>query len=127
MNNVVLDASAVLAIILGERGCEKLTDELLERAVSSTVNLAEIQTKLVTEGWHPNDAWDDLLSVTAPVEFSPEHAKVAATLVLQTRPMGLSLGDRACLALAIDQTCAVYTADKTWKKLSLGVPIVVIR
>ncbi len=59
--------------------------------------------------------------------FGEEHARIAGDLVTQTRPLGLSLGDRACLALGMALKAPVYTADKTWKKLKLNVRIHVVR
>jgi ribonuclease VapC len=128
MNRVVLDASAILAVVNGETGIEKLTPELLAVALCSTVNLAEVQTKLVSRGWSPHDAWDDATSpIREAVPFSEEHAKIAGSLVVLTRAFGLSLGDRACLALGVAMNVPVYTAEKTWSKLKLGIRVHVIR
>jgi len=128
MNRIVLDASAILAVINSERGAEKLTADLLARAVGSAVNLAEVQTKLVSRGWSSEQAWEDATSpVREVLPFDEEHAKVAGDLVTQTRHLGLSLGDRACLALGIALDVHVYTAEKSWKKLKMGVKIHVIR
>jgi PIN domain nuclease of toxin-antitoxin system len=128
MSKVVLDASALLALLNQEPGCQKLTPELLRDGVASTVNLAEVQTKLVREGGDPDEAWELALAPISDAEpFTGEQAKVAGTLVSQTRPLGLSLGDRACLALAITLDAPVYTTDKDWKNLKLGVTIHVLR
>ena len=128
MNRSVLDASAILAVIHGEAGHEKLTPALLASAVSSTVNLAEVQAKLVHRGWSPDEAWEDATSpICEAMPFSEEQARIAGTLVALTRPLGLSLGDCACLALGIATKAPVYTADKTWKGLKLNVRIHVIR
>ena len=128
MNRVVLDASAILAILSEERGCERLTPEILQDAVASTVNLAEVQAKLVSRGWTPEEAWEDTTSmVREGVAFSEELAKLTGTLVRTTRSLGLSLRDRACLALGVSLGVPIYTADKTWSKLKLGIPIHVIR
>ncbi len=128
MNNVVLDASAILAVVNREAGQEKLTPEVLAAALSSTVNLAEVQAKLVSRGWSPDDAWEDAMSpIRAAVPFSEEHARVAGSLVVLTRSLGLSLGDRACLALGMAMKAPVYTAEKAWSKLKLGIPVRVIR
>ena len=128
MSRVVLDASVILAVINGEAGQEKLTPELLAKAVGSTVNLAEVQTKLVSRGWTPAEAWEDATSpIREAIPFNEEHAKIAGSLVILTRHLGLSLADRACLALGIVLKAPVYTADKTWKKLKVGVRIHVIR
>jgi uncharacterized protein with PIN domain len=58
----VLDASAILAVINAEPGAEKLTPDLLAGAVGSAVNLAEVQTKLVSRGWTSDQAWEDATS-----------------------------------------------------------------
>src|SRR5258708_38110780 len=127
VNRVVLDASAILAIINSEPGMEKLTTDQLARGVGSAVNLAEVQTKLVSRGWSSEQAWEDGTSpVREVLPFDEEHAKVAGDLVTQTRHLGLSLGDRACLALGIALDVPVYTAGKSWKKLKMAVKIHVI-
>jgi PIN domain nuclease of toxin-antitoxin system len=125
---VVLDASAILAVISGEPGSEKLTPDLLARAVSSTVNLAEVQGKLVSRGWASEQAWEDATSpVREIMSFDEEHARIAGDLVIQTQHLGLSLADRACLALGLSLRAPVYTADKAWKKLKVSVKIHAIR
>ena len=94
----------------------------------STVNLCEAQGKLVGRGIAAEDAWD---AVTAPIgevfPFDEGLAKAAGSLVLRTRALGLSLGDRACLALGMRLKTTVYTADRLWAKLDLGIPIKIIR
>ena len=124
----MLDASAILAVIGGEPGAEKLTPTLLGRAVGSAVNLAEVQTKLVGRGWTSDQAWEDATSpVREVVPFDEGQARIAGDLVIQTRHLGLSLGDRACLALALALKVPVYTAEREWKKLNVGVRVHVIR
>jgi ribonuclease VapC len=128
MNRVVLDASAILAVISGEPGGEKLTPDLLAGAVGSAVNLAEVQTKLVSRGWTSADAWEDATSpVREVLSFDEEQARIVGDLVTLTRPLGLSLGDRACLALAMALKAPVYTAEKAWKKVRVGVRVHIIR
>ena len=63
MNEIVLDASAILAFLQHERGAEALTEEILNHAIASTVNLAEVQTKLVKGGFSSDEAWEQTLSV----------------------------------------------------------------
>ncbi len=128
MHEVVLDASAMLAVIFQEPGGEKLTVAILKDAAISSVNLAEVQSKLITKGYDPEDAWEDALSLVTVVEpFTSEQAKIAGDLITKTEKFGLSLGDRSCLALAIALKAPVYTTDKIWKNLKVGVPIHVVR
>jgi ribonuclease VapC len=128
MSRVVLDASALLAVLNQEAGAEELTPDLLSEAASSTVNLAEVYTKLLGRGLSEDDAWEATLSpVREAFSFSSEHARLAGELASRTRAYGLSLGDRACLALGIALKAPVYTADRSWKNLRLGVRIHVIR
>jgi ribonuclease VapC len=127
-NTIVLDASALLALLNQEPGSEQLTLELLRFATTSTVNLAEVHSKLVSRGLPPADAWEATLSpISQAVPFTSEHAQLAGDLVAKTRPLGLSLGDRACLALGLALHAPIYTADQFWLKLKLGVRIHLIR
>jgi len=128
MSRAVLDASVVLAVLFEERGAEKMTDEIMDSAVISAVNLAEVQSKLVKLGHPPEDAWSDaLLLETAPEPFTADQAKIAGSLITTTEKYGLSLGDRSCLALAIALKAPVYTTEQLWRDLKVGVPIHVIR
>ncbi len=124
----MLDSSAILALILGEHGAERLPKRVRAGSVASAVNLAEVQTKLVRMGHEPEAAWVDALSFVSEVEpFTTEQAKIAGTLVAMTQGLGLSLGDRSCLALALILGASVYTADQIWANLRVGVRIHVIR
>jgi PIN domain nuclease of toxin-antitoxin system len=128
VSKIVLDASAVLAVLNQESGAENLTPEMLSSAAASTVNLAEVHTKLVSRGGNPEEAWEDTLSaVQESVPFTEEHAQIAGGLAAVTRSLGLSLGDRACLALGLAMKIPVYTTDRSWKSLKLGIRIHVIR
>jgi ribonuclease VapC len=128
MNRVVLDASALLAILNQEPGAERMTPELLSAAATSTVNLAEVHGKLVGRGLNADEAWEATLSpIREAVAFTSEHARLTGDLAVQTRALGLSLGDRVCLALGLALKAPVYTADRSWKKLKISVRIHVIR
>jgi PIN domain nuclease of toxin-antitoxin system len=128
MSEAVLDASAILALLQHEPGGEKLTDTLLANSTASVVNLAEVQGKLVLKGLTPDEAWEYATSVAAGIEdFTEEQAKIAGGLVAKTQAYGLSLGDRACLALAIARKAEVYTTERVWKNLKLGIRIHVLR
>ncbi|MGB9406136.1 MAG: type II toxin-antitoxin system VapC family toxin [Terracidiphilus sp.] len=123
----VLDSSAVLAVIFSEPGGEAVID-LLQGGLLSTVNLTEIHTKLLLDGRAADHAWNRARSMGLEVcFFDEEQARIAAELIGITRPFGLSLGDRACLALAIQRKATVYTTDRVWKKLPLDIEVEVIR
>jgi PIN domain nuclease of toxin-antitoxin system len=128
MSRIVLDASAILALVHREPGHEKLTLALLDGALCSSVNLSEVQAKLVSRGWGSDEAWEDATSaIDELVPFDAAQAKTCGDLITVTRSLGLSLGERACLALAITHKVPVYTTEKSWKKLKLGIPIQVLR
>ena len=128
MNTVVLDASAILVALNSEPGSEKLTPAVMEAAVSSAVNLAEVQTKLVDYGMDATQAWEAALSsINKALDFTAAHAEITGNLASQTPALGLSFGDRACLALGISLKAPVYTADRSWKNLKLPVRVHVIR
>jgi PIN domain nuclease of toxin-antitoxin system len=128
MNEVVFDASVMLAMIQHERCAEHITDEILGRSVASTVNLAEVQSKLVKNGYPADEAWEDTLSAVKTAElYTSDHARIAGDLIAATEKLGLSLGDRSCLALAIALNAPVYTAEQIWRDLKVGIPIHVIR
>jgi ribonuclease VapC len=128
VSRIVLDASALLALLNGEPGAQRLTPQLLSGATSSTVNLAEVQSKLVSRGIKPDQAWEATLSpIREAAVFTDGQAKIAGSLIAQTKVLGLSLGDRACLALGISLKAPVYTADRAWRNLKLGIRIHVVR
>lgn len=127
MSSVVLDPSALLALLQGEPGAERW-EGVVEDAVISAVNLSEVVAKLADAGMLEEDirAALDPLGLEV-VQFDAAQAYRAGLLRPATRPLGLSLGDRACLALAISRGLPVLTADQAWKTLQLGVEVRVMR
>ncbi|MCL4189692.1 MAG: type II toxin-antitoxin system VapC family toxin [Rhodobacteraceae bacterium] len=125
--SVVLDTSAVLAALWGEPGSTRV-DEVIGRACISTVNLAEAVAKLIDRGASDADA-DAVLAAlgVAVIPFDRGQAVAAGLLRRATRGRGLSLADRACLALGLAEGLAVVTADRAWAGLDLGVTVEVIR
>jgi len=127
MARIVLDASALLAYIHDEPGAERVA-AVLEEAVISAVNLAEAVTKLVlTTG-----STDRTLRLIAEaqvsvVDFDQRLAQETGALAAHTRTRGLSLGDRACLALARRERATAMTADHAWSNLDIGVDVQLIR
>ncbi len=124
---MVLDASALLALINAERGWEVVAAVLAEAAISA-VNLTEVVTKMIDIGIPEDNAWDEAADlVPIVVEFGPELARKTAELRSATRSLGLSLGDRACLALAERLRLPALTADQSWRRVSIGVEIRFVR
>ena len=127
MPDAILDASAVLAFFHREPGTETVRS-VLENSAISTVNLSEVIAKLVETGTDPDKA---VLLTQAqpfqPADHTLEQAQVAGALRAATRQAGLSLGDRACLALALTLRLPVYTADRVWRNLPLDVDVRLIR
>lgn len=125
--SAVLDSSSVLAVLFDEPGGEAVSD-LFNGGLLSAVNLAEVLTKLKQGCWETDFVWDRVLNMGIEVcPYGAEQARLTAELIHQTRPFGLSLGDRACLALAIQRKATVYTTDRVWKQLDLGIEVVAIR
>jgi ribonuclease VapC len=126
VNDVVFDSSALLALILHEPGGN--LDGLLDRAVISAVNLAEVRTKLIDlEKLEEVSVEADLRALIRVEPFTEQQAVIAAKLRSSTKSFGLSLGDRACIALAIDRGLEVYTSDGKWSKIELGCKVHQIR
>lgn len=127
MSEYVLDASALLALLNAEKGAD-LVQGFLPQSVISTVNLAEVVTRLSAVGM-PEDQIRDVLAYLGleTMPFDEEQAFRAGFLFAHTPPLGLSLGDRACLALALTTHTTVLTADRVWKDLDIGVEIKLIR
>lgn len=126
--SAVFDSSAILAVLLNEPGRARVQTILEEGALISAVNLAEIHAKLFVHGVPADAAWAQILGLRCmTISFTEEHARIAAELIAVTKPYGLSLGDRACLALAIERKATVYTTDRAWDKLGLGIDVEVIR
>ena len=96
--------------------------------MASAVNLAEVQTKLIRLGWARDEAWEDAISAVREIlPFDSEQARIAGDLAVGTQRLGLSLGDRACLALGKTLHAPIYTTERAWQKLKLGATIHVIR
>lgn len=127
MTEFVLDASAVLALLQKEAGHEKVATALAGARIS-TVNLAEVGSRLANLGRSAVLVRTVLLALGLRiVTFDQDQAFEAARLRPLTRSLGLSLSDRACLALARLQRLPAMTTDRAWRNLSLGIQIAVIR
>jgi PIN domain nuclease of toxin-antitoxin system len=127
MSKYVLDASALLALLHNEPGAERV-EELLPHSMISAVNLCETVGKLIDEGMEPEDARASIELINLTVApFDEALAHKAGMLISETKRFGLSLGDRACLALGQELNNTVVTADQLWTKLKLDINVEVIR
>jgi PIN domain nuclease of toxin-antitoxin system len=124
---VVLDASALLALMRAENGAERVA-ALIDHAVIGAVNLAEVTSKLAREAVSIDviREWIDALELDVR-PFDRELAHAAGALLPATRGQGLSLGDRACLALARSLGATALTTDRAWRDVDVAVVIEVIR
>lgn len=125
----VLDASVILAAILDEPGGDAVFD-MIDEAVVSAVNVAEVYTYAAINAL-PTDAIDAFFADTG-IEVAPfeqDQAVVAGKLAAITRKIGLSLGDRSCLALGVLRKADVLTADRLWEQVAsdIGVSIALLR
>lgn len=127
MAEVVLDASAVLALLNREPGAEAVQAHL-PGARLSAVNAAEVAGKLVDGGFSPEEAGQSLERLGARIEaFRSDDVIAVARIRAASRQAGLSLGDRACIALAARLGLPAVTADRAWRNLGTGVEVQLIR
>lgn len=127
MSRFVLDASALLALLNEESG-NKLVEDAIGDCSISAVNYCEVIGKLIDAGVPEGEARHtvDLLNIEI-VDLDANLAFQAASLRPATRRLGLSLGDRCCLALGISRKATILTSERSWSKLKIGVKVDVIR
>ena len=128
-DGAVLDASAVLCLLKGEPGADMVI-AALPNAVISAVNLSEVFAKLSDAGGSERKIAQAIGVLRLGVEpFEADQARIAGMLRAVTKSHGLSLGDRACLALARYRRATALTTDKAWADLppELGLTVIVIR
>jgi PIN domain nuclease of toxin-antitoxin system len=122
----IADSSAILAL-LKQEPFDKLDARRLFRATISAVNLSEVLERLCAGGLSESEADEAVAALNLRVaDFDEAQARLAAHLRPRARCAGLSLGDRACLALGLHLGRPVITADRVWTSLDIGVEVVVI-
>lgn len=124
---MVVDASALLALLFGEPGAEEVAEVVASGATMSPVNLAEVATVLMRNRRDPGTVLDPVRAQVAVEPFTDVDALAVAALYPRVSERGLSLGDRACLALAQRLDLPVLTAEHTWPGLSLDIVVRLIR
>jgi PIN domain nuclease of toxin-antitoxin system len=133
VNKYVLDASAFLAYLRDELGAEIVENALINGCYISIINWVEVLSKIVYLGESPEEIIkrlrdEGLLQNSLEIiACNEEDAITIAKFRVLTKSAGLSLGDRACLALGKRLNLPVLTADKVWTSLSLGITITLIR
>ena len=127
MSEVILDASALLALLNGEPGHEQVAS-VLSGSIIDTVNLSEVMAKIVENGMPESQAMSTLHDLDLEIiPFDTDLALRAGALRPRTKPIGMSLGDRACIALGMRLSLPVLTTDRNWQALASEVEIQVIR
>jgi ribonuclease VapC len=120
----ILDASALIAYLHDESGADAVVDAITAGAAVSVVNWAEALSKVAADGDDPQQVSDTLQTSASPLLLQPltdaDCVEIARLRPL-TKAHGLSLADRACLALAKRLNIPVVTADREWADLGLGV------
>ena len=125
----VLDASAVLCLLKGDIGADRVIDAL-PRSTISAVNLSEVYAKLADTGGSEEKIAHAIGVLHLKIEaFDGQQAKVAGMLRPATKALGLSFGDRACLAVARVRTATALTTDSVWAELpeGLGISVQLLR
>jgi ribonuclease VapC len=126
----ILDASALIAFLHNEPGAEAVVDAITATAAVSVVNWAETLSKVAADGDDPQQVADSLQTSDSPLILEPltdaDCVEIARLRPL-TKAHGLSLADRACLALAKRLEIPVVTADRAWADLNLGTTVQLIR
>lgn len=124
---IILDSSAVLAVLFEEEGGAQVARRA-RGAVIGAVNHCEVLSKLIEEGVTTASGLQSIERLRLDVRpFDATQSEMAASLRPPTRHLGLSLGDRACLALAKMLGGPVLTGDRRWAELDVGVEIELIR
>ncbi len=127
MSRDVLDASALLAVLLQERGAD-IVEPRVAGAAISTVNYSEVLKKAVEKGGTLEDAASAVRGLQMEIiPFEESNAREAARLYPATRDKGLSFADRACLSLAIELDAPLYTADGRLADVDVPIDVVLIR
>lgn len=125
--SIVFDSSALLAITFEEEGAD-IAAQALNDGIISAVNASEVITRYIDLGASEDDARASLLAFGLNIyTFDDSLAITAGLMRTTTRDAGLSLGDRACLALAVREQARVLTADRAWATLDLDIAVELIR
>ncbi len=115
----LLDASALLTVLLGEPGQERVL-EILDRSFIHSINVAEVIARLIRSGVPPKIAEAAVEELQLETENTFADVAACGELLGTRRDLGLSLGDCVCLATAARSGAIAVTADRAWSHVSLG-------
>ena len=119
MNKVILDSSALLALINNEEG-SSVVEELLGSIIMSSINISEVASILLDSEMDTEQVSKAIEPfIDSIIDFDFEYSILCASLKKSTKHLGLSLGDRACISLGIKLGLPIYTADKICAEVKL--------
>lgn len=124
----ILDSSALIALLVQEKGYEKVV-EILPQSIMSSVNVAEVAKFLKERNKLEDEQIQNTIYslIDQILPFDDKLAFLSAGIIDKTRALGLSLGDRACISLGLSTGYSIHTADKAWAQLDLDCTIHLIR
>lgn len=127
-HNIVFDSSALIMLFAKELGYEKIKQNI-KHATMSSVNVAEVYKYCIEVQKLGLDDCQNLIKLCGIkiIDFCDQQALISASIINHTKQYGLSLGDRACIALATLKNYPILTCDKIWQKVDLGIPIIMAR
>ncbi|MGN5376514.1 type II toxin-antitoxin system VapC family toxin [Sphingomonas hankookensis] len=126
-NRIVLDASALLCLLNDESGADRVATDLTRSVIGAT-NLGEVVSKLRERGLALAEVQEALGGLHLDVRpLSASQAMTIGDLRPSTRALGLSLGDRACLALAIELGAELYTTDAALARAEVAITVTNVR
>jgi len=128
MTKIVFDSSALIALLAKEKGYELVKNHMRD-AIISTVKIAEVYKYCIETQKIPLNETRKIIKLLGIkiIDFDDDQAAINADLVSKTKKYGLSLGDRACIALAIIGNHSIITCDKIWQEVDIGVELIMVR
>lgn len=125
---IAFDSSVLIALFAKESGYE-IVKQHLKKAIISSVNVAEVYKYCIESQKLTEDECRSLIQLSGikVIDFCAKQALITTKIIEKTKPFGLSLGDRACFALAMCKNVPILTCDKIWKKVDLGLNVLIAR
>ena len=127
-NKIIFDASAVIALLAKEKGFEVIKRHL-KNAIISSINISEVYKYCIDKQNLTADECKNIMGISGIkiIDFDEKQALIAADIYPKNKEYGLSLGDRACIALAIEKKHPILTCDKIWEKINIDVKFIMVR